>query len=452
MTALRPDQLALVADYDAVRAQGHRCVVLQGATGFGKSVVIAYLAARALPTDPRPGTIVVVSHLGEINRALVEHLTRAGCPEPYLYGHAGDPASPVVVVSAQAVEAGGLHFPACREMFVDEGHRAGAASYERFIASHLATGARVTLATATPARSDGKPLPHATAIVQGPQVRELVAAGRLAPVTVIGPRGHKPTLADDPVELYPAGRPGIVFAASVPHSIALAQQFTGRGIPAQHVDGTQHPTRRAEILDNFMSGRVQVLTCYRLFAEGVDAPRAEVCVLASSVGSTVTYLQAVGRVRRPREGKRALVLDLCGSTELHEHPDLDRTYHVDGQAIRVEQGPRETMPVQCRCGAWGMPRSTCEVCGADRPGPKPPKVEKRPVAEILAGTSEDGRFAKYERWVIEGAARGYKAGWAANKYKAAFREWPRAGWLARILANEAPRGADGRVLKPGAAA
>jgi superfamily II DNA or RNA helicase len=411
---LRPDQLALVADYDAQRAAGHRCVIVQAPTGAGKSVVLAHLAARSVAPQDAPGSIVVVSHLGLINEALVGHLTQAGCPAPLLYGHAGDPASPVVVVSAQAIEAGGLHFPNAREVYVDEGHRAAAPSYERFIGAHL-PHARVTLLTATPARSDGKALPHATAIVQGPQVSALVAAERLAPITVIAPKEHATTLAADPVDVYPEGRPGFIFAASLPHSIALAEGLRmRRGIRAMHVDGNLHPSKRAEILGFHRDGAIDVITCFRLIAEGVDVPRAEVCMLASSVGSTVTFLQTVGRARRFTPGKRALLLDLCGSMHLHGHPDWDRTYHVDGDAIRAVQPPADQMPVMCKaCGAWGLPRSTCEVCGSTRPAPPPPKVKAKDLIEHrAAATDEEAQRARLKLEIDKKLAAG-KNPWSA---------------------------------------
>lgn len=426
---LRPHQARMWRDIEALLGE-HRCIVVQAPTASGKGTLLAFIAAHFAwwLTEQLPGSVVVVSHLTEINGDLAARLVAAGCSKVRHHGEPGqDPMAPVVVVSAQAIEAGGLQFPNCRYLLVDEGHRAGSASYERFIGAHLHQ-ALVLLFTATPARADGKPLAHATAIVQGPQVRELVAAELLAPITVIAPKEHGRSLAAEPADIYPAGRKGIVFASSLPHSITLAEELTYRGVPAQHLDGTTHPTIRRRILDAFRSGHTQVITCFRLLAEGVDVPDAEVCMLAGSVTSTVTFLQTVGRVRRYAPGKRALLLDLCGSMHLHGHPDWDRTYHVDGEAIRAVAPPADQMPVMCKaCGAWGLPRSTCEVCGATRPAPAPPKVKAKDLIEHrAAATDEEAQRARLKLEIDK-------------KLDAGKNPWSALFWFAGVYGEPAKR-------------
>lgn len=434
---LRPHQLRMVADLDAAFAQGHRCVVLQAPTGAGKGTIAAFLAAREATG---PGSVVVVSHLTEINGDLRYRILAAGASAVRHIGGTEDQGpedAPVVVVSSQALDRGDLTFPDCRLLIRDEGHRAGSASDERFIARHLALGARVVLPSATPARADGKPLAHATAIVQGPQVRELVAAELLAPITVIAPKEHGRSLAAEPAAIYPAGRKGIVFASSLPHSITLAEELTYRGVPAQHLDGSTHPTIRRRILDAFRSGHTQVITCFRLLAEGVDVPDAEVCMLAGSVTSTVTFLQTVGRVRRYAAGKRALLLDLAGSIHLHGHPDDDRTYHLEGEAIRVATEPALAAICCKACLSWGPPRSVCESCGARRPGPKPPRVLAKDLIEVHAGRPTDQKRAHLERLVREAIARGHKPWSAAYRFAGIYGHQPPREWMSVAINGRA---------------
>jgi len=67
---------------------------------------------------------------------------------------------------------------------------------------------------------------------------------------------------------------------------------------------------RREVLDQFARGDLGVLVSAQVLNEGVDVPEADVAILVGSSGSTREYVQRIGRVLRPSEGKRALVYEL----------------------------------------------------------------------------------------------------------------------------------------------
>lgn len=439
--ALRPHQVRLRADLAAALQQGHRAVVVQCPTGGGKGTLLAELGASAVR---KGGTVVVLSHLGEINRDLRSRLLAAGVPAvrfemgTVAEGHVD---APCVVTSIQTAEARSLTWPAATLVLADEIHRGASPSYQSFIERHP-RAVHVGF-TATPARADGRPLGHFTHIVQGPQVRELLSVGLLAPITVLAPDARTHALSQDPVAVYPLGpdgraRPGVVFASSVEHSEALAAAFQLRGLRAEHVDGTTPAADRAAAVANFNNGTLDILTCRRLIVEGVDVPRAEVCVLAGAVSSPVAFLQAVGRVRRPGAGKEALLLDLCGSFHSHGHPDEDRTYHLDGDAIRVARSGID-QPTQCRgCLSWGMPRSTCLACGFTRPGPPPPKVKAKDLIEFRSQQGDAAKFNALRRYVEGAVAKGRKPASAIYVFKGTFGAFPPRGWLDDIIAGRTP--------------
>lgn len=443
---LRPHQTKMVAGLDEAVAAGHRCVVLQAPTASGKGTIAAHLAVREAARDPEPGCVVVVSHLGEINRDLRARLLAAGCPSVRHIGDSdeGPTDAPVVVISSQALDRSDRVFPNCRLLIRDEGHRAGSASDERFIAAHLALSAVVVLPTATPARSDGRMLAHATHIVRGPQIGELLDLDLLAPITVIAPAAFEGYLAADPASIYPADRRGIVYASSVPHSLSIMQGLRARGIAAQHLDGTIHPTTRRRIFEAFASGATQVLCNFSLVAEGVDVPDAEVCMLAGATTSAVAYLQKIGRVRRHRPGKRAILYDFRGSMHLPQngHPDEDRYYSLTGQVIQ-RVGDDAQKPVMCACGAWGFPRSSCEVCGGTRPAAPLPRVRAKDMIEHNARRPEEAQRAIFRGMVEKLFALGKrgKSLFAAEHQFAGFvgSKPPRAWILAEIdrLSKEA---------------
>lgn len=419
----------MVEALDQAHHHGHRCVVMQLPTGGGKGNIIAFLAAREAAQGPRlPGSIVIVAHLGEILSDVWKRALAAGCPDD----------GTVVVTSIQAIEAGDVTFPNARLFLGDEWHRAACASVQGLMARH--PGVRFVAFTATPARADGKPLAGFTHIVQGPQVRELVALGLLAPITVLAPTAPSSTLAQDPVAIYPEGRPGIVFAASVAHSVSIANGLSmARRIVAEHVDGSpEHARRRASAIERFNAGHLQVLTCLRLLAEGVDLPAAEVCVLASPVTSTVTFLQTIGRVRRPQPGKRALLLDLCGSVHLHGLPDEDRTYHLEGGAIRLAEADRTQAATCCRqCLAWGPPRSVCEMCGATRPAAPPPRVMAKDMVEQRAAEPQEQKRKVLARFVADAVRKGHNPWSAAHRFRGRYGHAPPREWMAAAIAGRA---------------
>jgi len=75
---------------------------------------------------------------------------------------------------------------------------------------------------------------------------------------------------------------------------------------------TPEEERRA-VLAAFREGRVRALATSRVLEEGVDVPDANVAVILSGTGSRREFVQRLGRILRPREGKRALLYEVVTS-------------------------------------------------------------------------------------------------------------------------------------------
>ncbi|MGW2698553.1 sacsin N-terminal ATP-binding-like domain-containing protein [Streptomyces sp. NPDC001340] len=115
----------------------------------------------------------------------------------------------------------------------------------------------------------------------------------------------------DSVAELPDGWPTLLFATSVDHAKYLAAMLNDRGVPSAAVDSTTSTQDRRTRIENFRSGRIQVLTNYGVLTQGFDAPATRAVVVARPVYSTNVYQQMIGRgLRGPRNGGKESCLIL----------------------------------------------------------------------------------------------------------------------------------------------
>jgi len=67
---------------------------------------------------------------------------------------------------------------------------------------------------------------------------------------------------------------------------------------------------REEVLVRFREGTLRALVSARVLNEGIDVPDADVAIIVGGALGQREHVQRVGRLLRPREGKRALVYEL----------------------------------------------------------------------------------------------------------------------------------------------
>jgi superfamily II DNA or RNA helicase len=105
-----------------------------------------------------------------------------------------------------------------------------------------------------------------------------------------------------------AGQRTLVFTADNATAYAIARELLV--MPITHEISRPE---RAEALAKFRSGEITVLVSSQVLDEGLDVPDAEVAIVVGGTASTRRHVQRVGRVLRPRPGKRALVYELAVS-------------------------------------------------------------------------------------------------------------------------------------------
>lgn len=234
--------------------------------------------------------------------------------------------------------------------------------------------------TATPLRADGKGLgSHADgifdAMVEGPDMRELINAGYLSEYRVFAPQSdlvrdsipvssstgdfkekelnaavNKSRITGDVVEHYlriAYGKRGITFARSVETAAIIADKFNASGVPAKVISAKTPTHERVKALREFKHGDLWQLTNVGLFGEGFDVPAIEVVSTAWPTKSFSMYAQWFGRMLRILAGKtHGFFIDHGGNVEhFNGPPDVPRKWSLDRREGRISTRDPDVIPV-----------------------------------------------------------------------------------------------------------
>jgi DNA repair protein RadD len=365
---------------DRVRSKvqaGARRVILQGATGSGKTTCSSMIVRAAVEKGSR---VLFLAHRRRLIEQKSQRLDQFGIPHSVLMSGYGRSFLPVTVASrdtlfSRSVRNDWIEPPPADLVILDECHNSPE-QYQTLLAAY--PKAVVVGLTATPTRGDGTGLGgYFDALVCTVPVSKLVADGYLCPVTCYAPRGQaegKRVLHGDPVyhwKKYADGRPTILFAATVEASKAAAAAFVADGVPAAHLDAHSTDAERDAVVASVEAGRVMVLCNVGLYTEGVDIPCLSCCILLRMASSYVVFCQATGRIMRPHPGKdRGILIDHAGAIVEHGFPDedvewsLDESESVDDRVKKDKKDGKRKEPICCaRCALVYSGVLQCPGCG-----------------------------------------------------------------------------------------
>lgn len=348
---LRPEpfQARMLEQLALARLEGRHQNLLVAATGTGKTVMAVLDYARLRTSLPR-ARLLFVAHREEIlSQALrlFRHGLRDGAfGEKWVGGERPDRFEHVFA-SIQSLSAAGLdaldptHFDV---VIVDEFHHAAADSYVKLLA-RLRPRELLGL-TATPERSDGKPVLDwfEGRIAAELRVWDAIDRQFLSPFVYYGihddtdlrdvpwrrGRGYDAEgltnvltandfwarrvlkelerRVDDVSEIRALG-----FCVSVAHARFMARVFTEQGLPSIAVWSETPDAERLQALRDLRDGKVKVVFSVDLFNEGVDVPAVDTLLLLRPTDSPTLFLQQLGRGLRRAQGKIACtVLDFVG--------------------------------------------------------------------------------------------------------------------------------------------
>lgn len=400
MIQLRPYQVDAVNRISRAHREGHQGALLVVPTGGGKTIIFCRIASALSQAG---ACVLIVVPAVELVRQTVDKLRRLGLRVGVIaasFGHNPDPGALIQVAMVQTLRVRPRAMLRRPDYIVfDEAHLAAAESYQ--VIRERYPDARRLGVTATPWRLDDAGFEDlASIIVPGPSIRELQEDGFLVPFRVLGvPQTSfatsrrsrsefngravadaytQSTLIGDVVDHWMDAafadgrtRSGLVFAASIEHSLRLRDEFLARGVRAEHVDGETERAERLAILGRLESGATQVVCNYGVLTAGFDCPRVEVLSVARATASKSLWIQMAGRALRPcpAVGKRdATIIDHGGNRWRHGPLGGPHVYSLTGRSRGDDDDAPPADPgVECpRCRTIiDQAVANCPHCGWD---------------------------------------------------------------------------------------
>lgn len=395
MITLRPDQLETV---ERLRSslRDNQSVLLQAATGFGKTIVASYMA---LGSHQKRKRVILGVHRKELLRQTSRTFSAFGIPHGFIA--AGLPTNPfafVQIASADTLKSR-RHLLNCDLFIPDEARLWATPTRHGMIEEAKRYGAHVVGLDATPERLDGAPLSGLfDDMVRGPSVERLMDHGHLSKYRAFAPvnpdlsglhtrareyvtgeleeRFNKPSIIGDAIKVqrqYASGLRTMVFAFSRKHGKDLRTAYNAGGISAVYIDGDTPPAERTEAIRMFADGEAECLISVNLCTEGFDLSAqvgrdvpVEAVSLQRPTQSLPLAKQMLGRALRPKL-KPAIIMDHVNLLATHGLPDDDKEWSLDGRpkASRASEAAISTMTCMACFGVW-RPFLTCPGCGAIR--------------------------------------------------------------------------------------
>lgn len=391
--------------------EGARSVLMEAATGAGKSFVMAGLLASILKRSPEFTACILVPRVQLIGQLKDSLLAMGVTPAIYCGSLKSYNIGPITLATYQSLyTAEGLR---TFDMVVqDETHRYNTDHDSRFKELHARlshTDTRTVGFTATPYRN-GKPMwMQSKSFWREPVWRmgiaELTRRHMLVPAKLIGGKHKHDTkklkiergdwatadltalgqdtsklrlqVEDALTHLDIHNRSKVIWICiDKAHAEATRDMLKSLGEQAEFIISDHSQSERVDLLDSFHTGNTRHMVSVGILKEGYDFPAVDAVVFLRPTRSVVDYVQAVGRALRPFDGKSySTILDYgdvvknCGPLD---RPLVDMTGEMrDSKSARDKLAEQMGYTVvQCsECGVFFFPerQSTkiCPDCGHD---------------------------------------------------------------------------------------
>lgn len=446
---LRPHQVKAIDMLRQSLAKGNKRVVLQAATGFGKTLTAATIIERALAKGKR--VMFTVPRVSLVNQSLKE-FQQEGISDIGVIQSDHPMKNENAMLQIASVQTLGRRDKPLNLglVIVDEAHE----TYQE-VYNLMALWPDVPFVglSATPwAVGMGK---HWQDLVQAISLQELIDLGYLSKFKVLAPdvpdlsrvKVSKGEFSEAELEEIMGGgklvasvletwldkgedRPTFCFGVNRAHAKALCQSFNAAGVSAGYCDAYTDKVEMMLLERQFRAGDIRVMCSVIKMTTGIDWPVS--CIIdAAPTRSEMRHVQKIGRGLRVNKGTEDLiVLDHAGNTlrlglvtDIH-HETLDMG---DKKAKRDAKPKAEKLPKQCaNCGAVQSAK-VCEFCGHEVKGIRDIETVDGHLTEVTGKVklpSMEEKQAAYSGLIYIAREKGYSDGWAYHKYKEKFNVAP----------------------------
>ena len=225
-----------------------------------------------------------------------------------------------------------------------------------------------------------------------------------------------------------------MFCVNRNHAKKMQQEFQDAGISCGYIDGTMDADEREAVLRKYRNGEHKIIASIDTMGIGVDED-VRCIVYLRLTKSEMKWVQDGGRGIRIADGKEScMLLDHAGTaeelglfTDIH-HETLDMKSPKEKGEPTAGNAPK---PHKCPNCNLLVSRSAdvCPFCYTKLHKGKTPREVNAELVRIGAEKkqrlerSEEQAF--YSGLIDFGQRRGFKPGWAANKFRERFGVWPR---------------------------
>ena len=452
---LRDYQLELIDGVYNSLSNAHKRIMVTSPAGSGKSVTMSEIARRATDKGNR---VLFLVHRKELvsqikGTFIANNVNMELC-------HVG-----MVQTISSRIERGAVDTPSV--ILIDEAHHALSKTYTKIMDTF--PDAVVLGFTATPYRLSGKGFGDIfDDLILGKSVKWLIDNKRLAPykyysVNLVDEEKLKLTSTGDysnqsidnamdnaiygdvveSYEKFATGKKAIAYTHNVAASKDLAQAFNNAGYSAMQVDGMTDKLTRHQAMENFRSGKVQILVNAELYGEGVDVPDCQCVMLVRPTDSLTLYIQQSMRAMRYMPDKTAVIIDHVGNYTRHGLPDTDHDWqeYFNGLTKKKKSKKNDDLQIKDCPNCFGVIEGNpthCTLCGYEFEvlQVKELEVVDTELTEITENLKTDYTMLKYkgkdiselktlEDYYLFAIANGRKINWIKFAYEPLINaSWP----------------------------
>jgi len=420
----------------------HQSVLLQGATGSGKSVMASFMIHKM-----RGKRVWFMVPRKELLRQMSEQFSDVD--HSFIAAGKEFKQSDLYVCSLASVINRLIGLRAPDYCFIDE-TQWGEAGLDKVIQWLKAAETKIIGLSASPVKASGVGMGRwYDYMVIGPSVRWLIDNLRLAEYRAFSP--HTPDLSgirtvagdyakgqlsermeQDAVLIgdavkhykkYAMGMTGVTFTTSIKHSMLMAEAYKNEGVIAVHMDGNTPEIERIRIAKGVARGEIDQITNCGLLgfgydlaaASGIKGKNIQVLTDCDPSKSLSKQLQKNGRAMR-YDGEIHFIFDHAGNIGRHGLPCEDHKWTLDSLE-KTKRGEQEKIIQVKKCDKCYFdhkPAPVCPNCGHVY------EIQYREVEQV------DGELVEVEKkqkrqevgrartadelWRIA-EERGYKSGW-----------------------------------------